>query len=428
MTLPNIKLTIRCANQANEDLKIDEAKSDWTVRQLKIYLSNVHPSKPAPERQRIVFAGQLLRDEARLNDYFQRYDNADASAVGKSSEPYVLHLVYTASVEDSVAAAQRRQAANKETEIRQRKAATSTTTSPPIIEQPNLSSSPNVANSSYSPTYWPWMAAGQQQMAMGGAAPDVANDWIRQQQQMHAAMNMMMSQWYGQYMQAAYGAPAGFFPVQQPYGQQANIGFGNIGGGQQQPGQLAEPIGQQLEAPRAQVPQQQAMNAQGGLAPADDEDDPRNRDWLDYIYMTCRAGLLLMILYFYSSIERFIFVVLCCTLMYGLQAGWFGRRGQQQQNEQPPRNVGAVQVAPQVVQNAQVPPLNNQAIDGGAAGGGDERPEGVQEVQDRPTPPRNVEPPEMAMTAWNVFWTTCWTFISSFFASLVPERPPPLNM
>lgn len=97
--MSSVNLTIRCANQANEDLKIDGAKSDWTVRQLKIYLCDAHPQKPAPERQRIVFAGQLLRDEARLAEYFNRYE---------TSEPHVLHLVYTASVEDAVAAAEKR--------------------------------------------------------------------------------------------------------------------------------------------------------------------------------------------------------------------------------------------------------------------------------------------------------------------------------
>jgi len=253
-----------------------------------------------------------------------------------------------------------------------------------------------------------------------GTAPDMANDWMRQQQQMYAAMNMMMNQWYGQYMQAAYGFPTGVYPASPV--QQPNFGNGMV----QQP--QAEPVVQQ-QAPQqaAQAPQQQAMNAQGGLAPADmDEDDPRNRDWLDYVYMACRASLLLMILYFYSSIERFVFVLLCCTLMYGLQAGWFGRRGQQQ--EQQPQRAAAPDVAQANLPNRP----QDQAVAGGerVVNAGAEQVDQanrqqpqIQEAAARPTPPQDIP-----MTAWTVFWSTCWTFISSFFASLVPERPPPLNM
>jgi len=421
--MSSLKLTIRCADQANEDLKIDQVRSDWTVRQLKIYLSDVHPSKPVPERQRIVFAGQLLRDEARLSDYFNRYD-VDSASSNKCNEPYVLHLVYTTSVEASVAAAENR--AKKENELRQRKPFSSTNSAVgEQSQQRNEQTPPVVATSSPYSTYaWPWMAG---QQIQGLAAPTNTDDWIRQQQQMYAAMNVMMSQWYGQYMQASYGMGAGgFYPaaaIQQP-----TANFGNVM--QQQP----EPVAQQQEVPLAQAPPQQAMNAQGGIAAADDEDDPRNRDWLDYIYMACRASLLLMILYFYSSVERFIFVVLCCTLMYGLQAGWFGRRGQRDGQRQ--RGAAGPAPAPQDPQQqinnaaANLAPQAGRENDAGvlpnpAPGAEPQQQQGQQDVPDRRAQQNAVE--ELPMTAWNVFWSTCWTFISSF-ASLVPERPPPLNL
>lgn len=298
--------------------------------------------------------------------------------------------------------------------MRQRKPFTSTN---PVAEprQATVPASPVVNGSPYPAQYWPWMMPGQQ--TQFGATPEAANDWMRQQQQMYATMNTMMSQWYGQYMQAAYGGGMGGFYPASPM-QQPNA-FGHVVQHQQQ----TEPVAQQQEVPRAQAPPQQAMNAQGGLAPADmDEDDRRNRDWLDYVYMACRASLLLMILYFYSSIERFIFVILCCTVMYGLQAGWFGRRGQQQQPEQQPQR-GPVPGAAQG-------PLPNRPHDQPAAEGVGAEPE---DQADRQQPQRQdaaVPPPsqDIQMTAWNVFWSTCWTFISSFFASLVPERPPPLNI
>lgn len=31
-------------------------------------------------------------------------------------------------------------------------------------------------------------------------------------------------------------------------------------------------------------------------------------------------------------------------------------------------------------------------------------------------------------TAWVIFWSTCYTFITSFFSSLIPENPLPVNI
>ena len=60
------------------------------------------------------------------------------------------------------------------------------------------------------------------------------------------------------------------------------------------------------------------MNAQGGPVANDDddEDEMRNRDWLDYVYMFVRFLLLLCILYFYSSFDRYLATTLLIVLVY----------------------------------------------------------------------------------------------------------------
>jgi len=72
---------------------------------------------------------------------------------------------------------------------------------------------------------------------------------------------------------------------------------------------------QAANAPRAEAaanerprPEIVRMNAQGGPVANDDddEDEMRNRDWLDWMYMFVRFLLLLCILYFYSSFDRFL--------------------------------------------------------------------------------------------------------------------------
>jgi homocysteine-responsive ER-resident protein 1 with ubiquitin-like domain len=60
--------------------------------------------------------------------------------------------------------------------------------------------------------------------------------------------------------------------------------------------------------------QNMRMNAQGG-AVMEDEDEVE-RDWLDWIYSAARLGVLLMIVYFNSSLSRFMLVMGALVLMY----------------------------------------------------------------------------------------------------------------
>jgi len=57
------------------------------------------------------------------------------------------------------------------------------------------------------------------------------------------------------------------------------------------------------------------MNAQGGMMD-DDDDEFGQRDWLDYIHTFARVMVLVSIVYFYSSFNRFLFVFLFFVLVY----------------------------------------------------------------------------------------------------------------
>lgn len=58
------------------------------------------------------------------------------------------------------------------------------------------------------------------------------------------------------------------------------------------------------------------MNAQGGPVDDDDEDEFGQRDWLDWVYTFSRFGVLLSIVYFYSTMSRFIVVFLFFFVVY----------------------------------------------------------------------------------------------------------------
>lgn len=77
------------------------------------------------------------------------------------------------------------------------------------------------------------------------------------------------------------------------------------------PHQAAQPDPEPL--PQNQPADPIQMNAQGGAMLNEDE---LNRDWLDWLYAVSRAGVLLSIVYFYSSFSRFVMVVGAMLLIY----------------------------------------------------------------------------------------------------------------
>lgn len=68
--------------------------------------------------------------------------------------------------------------------------------------------------------------------------------------------------------------------------------------------------------PGNEMPRGGVMQNQMGPIMDDDEEDGGNRDWLDRVYSVCRFILLFAMIYFYSSLDRFIIVVSLCISVY----------------------------------------------------------------------------------------------------------------
>lgn len=45
-------------------------------------------------------------------------------------------------------------------------------------------------------------------------------------------------------------------------------------------------------------------------------EEEQHRDWLDWVYTFSRAGVLLSIVYFYSSFSRFVMVMMAMVVLY----------------------------------------------------------------------------------------------------------------
>lgn len=143
------------------------------------------------------------------------------------------------------------------------------------------------------------------------------------------------------------------------------------------------------------------MNAQGGPVLNDDE---LNRDWLDWMYTVSRAAILLSIVYFYASFGRFVMVIGAMLLVYLHQAGWFPFR--QEQNPgggEAPQDEGD--------RHNDMQEMERLMDDGMDEEEGESGEEGQQEGA-------NAGPP------YPGFLAAAWSFISTFFTSLIPEGPP----
>ena len=106
----------------------------------------------------------------------------------------------------------------------------------------------------------------------------------------------------------------------------------------------------------------------------------------------------MMLLYHYSSLEKCIFIFLAIAAVYAFNQGWFGLRGEPNGREvpQPQRDPTPEENNPQEDQEQH----ENQQEEGALG----------------------EEP-----SAWEVFWSTCYIFITSFFASMIPERAPAVD-
>ncbi|XP_027520814.1 homocysteine-responsive endoplasmic reticulum-resident ubiquitin-like domain member 2 protein isoform X6 [Corapipo altera] len=143
------------------------------------------------------------------------------------------------------------------------------------------------------------------------------------------------------------------------------------------------------------------MNAQGG--PVVNEED-FNRDWLDWMYTFSRAAILLSIVYFYSSFSRFVMVMGAMLLVYLHQAGWFPFR--QEGGQQQAANNAEVNRDGQHANNPDLEEMERLMDDGIDEDSGEDASEDGNTEQ---------QPGFMA---------SAWSFITTFFTSLIPEGPP----
>ncbi|XP_036001209.1 homocysteine-responsive endoplasmic reticulum-resident ubiquitin-like domain member 2 protein isoform X1 [Fundulus heteroclitus] len=370
-------LVIRAPNQKYDDQTIN-CYQDWTVEKLKAHLSDVYPSKPSSKDQRLVYSGKLLLDHLTLKDVLRKQD-----------EYHMLHLVCASRT-------------------------------PPSSPKPPRSRSNKPQESAAGP-------AGSQTPSSAGQAGQTAagesNDWLRQQAgafPYHHMYSQFMHSWSQQMATAPINMPSYYTPMtlmwwQQLYARQYFLHYQLLAASSQQlrPDQTStqssqsDPLSQRPQAGRHGNPEVQ-MNAQGGEILNEEE---LNRDWLDWVYTFSRAAILLSIVYFYSSFSRFVMVMMAMLVLYLHQAGWFPFN---LENElQLPGDRANQEEAEPDLQNQDL-----QEVDGGVNDGGvnDDASD-----DDGESGEEGAEDPNSAPNAG--FLSSTWSFIITFFMSLIPEGP-----
>ncbi|KHJ97784.1 hypothetical protein OESDEN_02229 [Oesophagostomum dentatum] len=114
-------------------------------------------------------------------------------------------------------------------------------------------------------------------------------------------------------------------------------------------------------------------------------------DALDMVYKVFRVVLLLSAVMLYSSIERFLIVLTIALFMFFIQL----RRNYHRQAR---------------VADPPEPNVNNNNA-------GEQSQEGPEQPRAVPTP-----------SGIQVFFATCYSFITSFFTSLIPDHPVPVDL
>lgn len=386
MEIP-VTLIIKAPNQKYSDQTIS-CFLNWTVGKLKTHLSNVYPSKPLTKDQRLVYSGRLLPDHLQLKDILRKQD-----------EYHMVHLLCASRSPPS--------SPKSSTDRGSHEALASSTSS-----NSDHSDSTTPSPSQESLSLVTGSSEGLRQRTLSQAQTDPAQS----HQFPYVIQGNVDHQFPGQGVPPAFPVYPALSPLQMLWWQQiqaavsaqATSSAGSAQRAASSPLNLAHVPGEEPPPAPNLVAQENGpmnenvqMNAQGG--PVLNEED-LNRDWLDWVYTFSRAAVLLSIVYFYSSFSRFIMVMGAMLLVYLHQAGWFPFR-QEGGQQQAPNNVDANNDGHNA-NNLELEEMERLMDDGLEDESGEDAGEDASAAQ---------RPGLMA---------SAWSFITTFFTSLIPEGPP----
>ncbi|XP_033117552.1 homocysteine-responsive endoplasmic reticulum-resident ubiquitin-like domain member 2 protein [Anneissia japonica] len=388
-----ITVVVRAPDQTSSDF-VMECSELWTVKNMKAYISKSYPSKPDEKHQKIIYSGKLLSDNTVLKDIFRVQED-------KRHTVHLVCLQQTSSTKShSFTAPIPSTLPHSATGH-----SSSSNTSGGVNDSQNNSDGlrqRHGANSSFNP-YYAYNNYGGYQMQYGGNIPSSSYYQAYWMQQYYA---QQMAQ-YAQYSNQQLTTPN---PLNANVNPPPVVNL------------AAQPVANVNIANNAQ-PNQNNVRMNAGVGPAidDDDDDQGNRDWLDWSYMFFRATVLISIVYFYSSMNRFMIVIGFIAFFYMYRQRQLSRQRQlaaeevavAAEEERPADQVDGQQQQQQESDNLSA---NQQEGQQGEGSNMETQENSEGDATTAPSPPGP-----------GVF-STAWIFFSSFFTSLIPHEPPAANV
>lgn len=388
-----VQLIIKSPYQAAGDIKID-CDMLWSVGKVKEHLSSLYPGKPRKEDQKLIYCGRLLLDHLQLKDILNQAQNV-----------HTMHLVYPFPVCLDGNEAEQTKTMSESSEATN---AQSSFPSPPNDSCPDGLRQRTVGSQPVPPgNYFPMhpMYAFPQAAASSPVSPvDLANQFT--------AMQQMYAQMMAQYFSQAQAGAANFqyMPIPPATPESAP---------QQPPASI----------PPADIQDQPANNNRLAYA---QEQQPQNnageeaaaQDLLDWIYIMSRTMILFTILYFYSSLHRVLLVVSLGVLFFVYRAGVFEGR----QRRTPPQRPANDQPNETQVAGTNDPAQNNNRAEDNPVTQTEAR-EGTSGEEQAVSPEQDqvTRVPESQISVQSVI-SVAVTFVTTFFTSLIPEQPVPVNV
>ncbi|KAI5100760.1 homocysteine-responsive endoplasmic reticulum-resident ubiquitin-like domain member 2 protein, partial [Silurus meridionalis] len=374
-------LIIKAPDQKYDDQTIN-CFLNWTVEKLKSHLSNVYPSKPNSKDQRLVYSGKLLQDHCKLRDVLRKQD-----------EFHMLHLV----------CASRSPPPSPST--RRRNGGSSLAMNPNSLGSPAPSDDVQSSSSEENPASLSFGSSSSISPAPGSAWTQWFNQHRNNTNTPHYPMyNPHTLLWWQQLYT---------WQCHMTYHNNVNIhlldslslspSYSQAWLASLRPLQQTTPPPVPPSSNTQAVDRENPRNAP--VAPGPNEED-LHHDWLDWVYAASRAVVLLSLVYFYSSFSRFVMVTGAMLLLYLHQAGWnpFNLENELQDLAEPANHN-------QDELNADNRNNTEEQRDGADDDDDDDDYDDEDDIDDE---------------GWvNMgFLSSTWSFITTFFASLIPEAVP----
>ena len=441
----NLKLVVKAPNQKYGDQTFD-VEASWSVKQLKTFLSNEYPSKPAIGDQRLIYSGHLLRDDQALVDVFSPVSSNDSivtihlvcaqkasdtpSNMRPSTESVNINTRNGSSLDFNVNRDQPNLVNNasgfatgSSVSQSQSQAATAAALTSSILAQMNSNSAGNLFASFANPLVNPLMANAYLPLAAPAIIPPTL---VGQSVNLSPEEISTMNQLYTRLLSSNPSSPAPLMVpgLSNPFALNPLLVNVQMAQAMLQQSQQVNPPQQQQQAQQApQAPNQQPPVPPQALV---DDDEVDNRDWLDMFHWISRAVVLFSIVYFYSSVTRFILVISFALFLYFYQTGFFfprnpldgghpARANLPHERPQAPR----APVDENVAEQEDLNPLHNAAQRADLAGGLRARRRVSSDTSDQTE--AHTSPVVTDERSSNL--RMIWLVISSLFTSLIPEQP-----